>query len=52
VEPPLTTLKQPSREIGHEAVRIILDMIAGKAASDVIFEPKLVVRGSTSPPAR
>lgn len=52
VEPPLTTLKQPSREIGHEAVRIILDLIAGKPASDVIFEPSLVVRGSTAAPAR
>jgi len=50
VDPPLTTLRQQSRQIGREAVRMVLDMMADKAVSDVILEPELVVRASTAPP--
>src|SRR5439155_9367162 len=51
--PPLTTIHQPAREIGELATRLLLDLSNDRAAADLVLvlEPRLVVRGSTAPPA-
>jgi LacI family transcriptional regulator len=50
VSPPLTTIRQPGKEMGRRAAEIILERLAspGSAADDskVVFEPELIVRGS------
>ncbi|MDQ4128345.1 MAG: LacI family transcriptional regulator [Actinomycetota bacterium] len=53
--PPLTTLAQPTYEMGVEAARLLLDRIEGEQdgrTRRVLLEPWLVVRGSTAPPGR
>ena len=52
IEPPLTTMPFPSRELGRVAAGIVLDMIGGGAppASTVIPPGELLVRSSTAPP--
>jgi alanine racemase len=49
-DPPLTTLRQPVREMAVAAVRALVDEIRGHAApnSEYVFRPELVVRGSTA----
>jgi LacI family transcriptional regulator len=55
--PPLTTVGQPSREIGEKAVELLLQRInekerfANKPPTSVIISPTLHVRGSTAAPA-
>ena len=51
VDPPLTTLRQPVREMALVAVRGLLDEIGGMEGShtELVFRPELVVRGSTGP---
>ena len=44
--PPLTTVKQPHRRKGSEAVRLLLD---GDDESGVELPVELVVRASTAP---
>jgi alanine racemase len=53
-DPPLTTLRQPVREMSLAAVRALIDEINGQAAprSEYVFRPELVVRGSTGPAPR
>lgn len=48
----LTTVHQPMREIGAEAVRLLIADIDGKrgAATHLRLPPQLVVRGSTAAP--
>jgi alanine racemase len=48
-DPPLTTLRQPVREMSVAAVRALVDEINGHAAprSEYVFRPELVVRAST-----
>ncbi|GAA1805963.1 LacI family transcriptional regulator [Planosporangium flavigriseum] len=50
-EPPLTTLRQPVREMSVAVVRALVDEISGDPApnSEYVFRPELVVRGSTGP---
>jgi alanine racemase len=50
-DPPLTTLRQPVRDMSVAAVRALVDEISGDPApnSEYIFRPELVVRGSTGP---
>ena len=52
-QPPLTTVEQPIRQMGHDAIAMLVDRIAGEALLDthVILDTTLVVRGSTAPPA-
>jgi DNA-binding LacI/PurR family transcriptional regulator len=54
--PPLTTVHQPIRQKGEEAVRLLLRMIANPDASrpeHKTLETRLIIRGSTGPvPAR
>ncbi len=53
VDPPLTTVSQPRREMGRIAIDILLAVLRGEDAPDlVVVEPELIVRGSTGPLAR
>ncbi|MFC6082614.1 LacI family DNA-binding transcriptional regulator [Sphaerisporangium aureirubrum] len=49
--PPLTTVRQPIEAIGRAAVTLLVGQIEGAAvtAEELLFEPELVVRGSTAP---
>ncbi|WP_212914099.1 LacI family DNA-binding transcriptional regulator [Streptomyces sp. TS71-3] len=48
-EPPLTTVRQPIESMGRAAVEMLYAQIGGGtvAAEELLFEPELVVRGST-----
>ncbi|GII97918.1 LacI family transcriptional regulator [Sediminihabitans luteus] len=49
--PPLTTVAQPLRRMGAEALRLLLDLLAGTPRDPhVRLETSLVRRGSTAPP--
>ncbi len=54
--PPLTTIQQPTYEMGRRATEILIDAIEHgrrKARSgNTVFEGKLIIRGSTQPLAR
>ena len=54
LSPPLTTVRIAQRDMGNQAARLLLDAIADPAArrERVVFEPRLIVRGSTAPPRR
>jgi DNA-binding LacI/PurR family transcriptional regulator len=49
-DPPLTTVRQPVTAMSAAAVRALLEEIAGNAApsTEFVFQPDLVVRGSTA----
>jgi LacI family repressor for deo operon, udp, cdd, tsx, nupC, and nupG len=48
MDPPLTTIAQPMREIGEGTVRLLLDILNGKTVPTSVTLPhSLVVRGST-----
>lgn len=51
IDPPLTTLRQPIEAMGQAAVELLVGQIAGQSPStdELMFEPELVVRGSTGP---
>jgi len=55
-DPPLTTIRQPIEAMGQAVVALLVSEIAGNAvpADEMLFEPELVVRGSTgaAPTAR
>lgn len=46
--PPLTTVRQPTLELGHEAVSLLVGRLEGEAlgARQVLLAPELVVRAS------
>jgi len=50
---PLSSVRQPSQLMGETALRILLTEIGDpdRPAQQVVFEPELVVRASTSPAA-
>jgi DNA-binding LacI/PurR family transcriptional regulator len=50
MDPPLTTIAQPMREIGEGTVRLVLDILSGKTIvpTSVTLPHRLVVRGSTA----
>ncbi|MEH1016265.1 LacI family DNA-binding transcriptional regulator [Micromonospora sp. CPCC 206060] len=50
-DPPLTTVRQPIETMGQAAVDLLVTQIdgAGVLADELLFEPELVVRGSTGP---
>ncbi len=52
VDPPLTTIRQPMRELGEGTVRLLLDILRGnvKEAVSVTLPHALIVRSSTAPP--
>lgn len=48
--PPLTTVHQPEIEIGHKAMKMLINSLAGEDVEDVMLDPSLVIRESTAPP--
>ncbi|MFF7553019.1 LacI family DNA-binding transcriptional regulator [Streptomyces olivaceus] len=52
-EPPLTTVRQPIEAMGRAAVDLLCAQIQGTEVphGELLFEPELVVRGSTARPA-
>ena len=48
-DPPGTTIRQPIEAMGQAVVALLVSEIAGNAvpADELLFEPELVVRGST-----
>ncbi len=50
-DPPLTTVRQPIEMMGQAAVDLLVNQIEGSTAEpdELLFEPELVVRGSTAP---
>jgi LacI family transcriptional regulator, repressor for deo operon, udp, cdd, tsx, nupC, and nupG len=51
-DPPLTTVRQPIETMGQAAVDLLVAQIegAGVTGDELLFEPELVVRGSTGRP--
>ena len=50
--PGLTTVRQPLRQMGRRAAEIVLKRIDAKeenVANEIVFEPELIVRGTTGP---
>ncbi|GIJ43863.1 LacI family transcriptional regulator [Virgisporangium aliadipatigenens] len=52
-DPPLTTVRQPIEAMGRAAVELLVGQIdrASVSTDELLFEPELVVRGSTGPAA-
>ena len=54
IDPPLTTVLQPTRRKGQEAIRMLLSVIGARGrrakAEHRELETRLVIRGSTGPP--
>jgi len=50
-DPPLTTVRQPIEPMGRAAIDLLVQQIAGVEVpnDELLFEPELVVRGSTAP---
>ncbi|MEQ4719843.1 LacI family DNA-binding transcriptional regulator [Nonomuraea sp. B19D2] len=46
VQPRITAISQPTAELGRRAVRVILDVLSGRAAESVVLPATLVVRES------
>jgi LacI family repressor for deo operon, udp, cdd, tsx, nupC, and nupG len=51
-DPPLTTIRQPMRELGEATVRLLLNILRGnvKEAVSVTLPHALIVRASAAPP--
>jgi DNA-binding LacI/PurR family transcriptional regulator len=47
--PPLTTVRQPTYQVGKRAVNMLLRLTDGHSVEPEILEPELVVRDSTGP---
>ena len=52
MDPPLTTVAQPMREIGEGCVRLLLEILSGQSLDpvSVTLPHELTIRGSTAPP--
>ncbi len=52
-DPALSTVRQPGLEMGHQAVRLLLDLIEGyeTAMQPIVLPTELIVRNSTGAPA-
>jgi len=52
LNPPLTSVRVPQREIGAAAAELLLEQLSEHPppARELLLEPSLVVRGSTAPP--
>lgn len=50
-DPPLTTVRQPIEAMGQSAVDLLVSQMTGGGVltDELLFEPELVVRGSTAP---
>jgi DNA-binding LacI/PurR family transcriptional regulator len=51
LDPPLTTVRMPLREMAERSVDVLLELVAGERASSFVLEtaPVLVERASTAP---
>ncbi len=51
IDPPLTTVRQPIEPMGRMVIELLVAQITGASttADEFLFEPELVVRGSTGP---
>ncbi|MBO9578703.1 MAG: LacI family DNA-binding transcriptional regulator [Microbacteriaceae bacterium] len=51
VDPPLTTVRQPIEPMARMGIELLVSQVKGtaSAAEEYLFEPELVVRGSTGP---
>lgn len=47
VDPPVTTVRYPSREVGMAAGELVIEALGGSNPASVCLEPVLVVRAST-----
>jgi LacI family transcriptional regulator len=47
---PLTSVRQPTHDMGYEAAELLLRQAAGEPARHTVFQPELVVRASSSGP--
>lgn len=54
IDPPLTTVAQPMREIGEGCVRLLLEILRGQNLDpvSVTLPHELTIRGSTAPPRK
>jgi len=54
VRPALTTVRQPTEELGRKALELLLTMIEGEVPCDpcprLVLEPELIIRDSCGPP--
>jgi DNA-binding LacI/PurR family transcriptional regulator len=51
LDPPLTTVRQPMRQMGCTAMQTLLDILSdAKAGHDIKVPGELIVRESTAPP--
>jgi len=51
VEPPITTVHIPYREMGSQAFTMLLELLRGDTSRrDVVFKPTLKIRRSSAPP--
>jgi LacI family transcriptional regulator len=48
IDPPLTVVAQPAREIGREAARLLVTPSADGTPREVVLQPELIVRTSTT----
>ncbi len=52
LRPPLTTVHQPMKELGHRAMELLLARLRGESADkSILIQGQLLVRGSTASPA-
>jgi DNA-binding LacI/PurR family transcriptional regulator len=51
-DPPLTTLRQPKHEMGRDAARLLLELLAGGKPESRVAHGELIVRQSTVAPQR
>jgi LacI family transcriptional regulator len=49
--PPLTTVRQPTVDLGSVAAEAMIRVLAGEDPELPVFEPELVIRGSAAEPA-
>jgi DNA-binding LacI/PurR family transcriptional regulator len=51
LQPPLTTFRQPKRELGKRAMQVLLAILRGQEAErKVVVRGELIIRGSTAKP--
>ncbi|MEC8473350.1 MAG: substrate-binding domain-containing protein, partial [Planctomycetota bacterium] len=45
--PPLSTVRQPAREMGERAARAMVGLVEGQPFESILLSPKLIVRESS-----